>query len=107
MAMYIYRPDGYPVGFRFSDCIHDLDGTPLGKVLGTHVYRFDGSYVGELFKESVVTKPVPNARAILPMAMPPAVPSPGPGSQRRGIVDYGYPDAFDLLRDGPGAIAAE
>ena len=116
MAMYIYQTDGYPVGFQFSNCIHDLGGRPLGRILGTHVYRFDGAYVGELFKETVVAKPVANARPIQPVATPPAIPSPGPSFRRRGLVDYGYRDVFHLLFEGeqtplhleePMAIAAE
>ncbi|HEV2746338.1 MAG TPA: hypothetical protein VGW34_03450 [Allosphingosinicella sp.] len=114
MAMYIYQTDGIPVGFRFSNFIHDLDGTPLGRIFGTHVHRLDGSYVGELFKDSVVEKPVPSVRTIQPVAPPPQQPGPGPSYQRRGLVDYGYPDVFHLLQEGaqqpfqePMAIAAE
>lgn len=115
MAMYIYRTDGLPVGFQFSNFIHDLEGTPLGRILGTHVYRLDGSYVGELFKESVVAKPVPSIRTIQPVAAPPSLPSPGASFRRRGRVDYGYGDVFHLLYEGgsplllddPMAIAAE
>lgn len=116
MAMYIYQTDGHPVGFRFSNFIHDLGGRPLGRILGTHVYRIDGSYVGELFKETVVAKPTVNPRPIAPAATPPAVRSPGPSFRRRGLVDYGYRDVFHLLCEGdqtplyldePMAIAAE
>lgn len=116
MAMYVYQTDGCPVGFRFSDFIHDLAGRPLGRILGTHVYRIDGSYVGELFKDMVVAKPTANARPIPPVEAPAAVPSPGPSFRRRGLVDYGFRDVFHLLCEGdqtplyldePMAIAAE
>jgi hypothetical protein len=114
MAMYIYQTDGHPVGFRFSNFIHDLEGRPLGRILGTHVYRLDGSYVGELFKDSVVDKPAPPVRPIQAIAPPPSIPSPGTGFQRRGLVNYGYPDVFHrlyegdhLLLDETMAIAAE
>lgn len=116
MAMYIYQTDGYPVGFRFSNFIHDMGGRPLGRILGTHVYRIDGSYVGELFKETVVAKPTVNPRPIQPIAPPAAVRAPGPSFRRRGLVDYGYRDVFHLLCEGdqtplyldePMAIAAE
>jgi len=114
--MYIYSTDGEPVGFRFANFIHDMDGTPLGRILGTHVHTFDGGYIGELFKEMVVAKPSPHARPILPIDPPAAVPSPGMGTRRRGIVDYGFADRFALLRgaardplilDDPMALAAE
>lgn len=116
MAMYIYQTDGHPVGFRFSNFIHDMGGRPLGRILGTHVYRIDGSYVGELFKETVVAKPTVNPRSIQPVSPPPAVPAPGASFRRRGLVDYGYRDVFHLLCEGdqtplyldePMAIAAE
>lgn len=101
MAMYIYQTDGDPVGFRFSNFIHDMSGRPLGRILGTHVYRFDGTYVGELFKETVVAKPVPaNVRPIQPIPVPTAIPSPGPSYRRRGLVDYGFRDVFHLLYEG-------
>jgi hypothetical protein len=116
MAMYIYQTDGYPVGFRFSNFIHGMDGRALGRILGTHVYRVDGSYVGELFKETVVAKPTVHVRPIAPIDPPAPVPSPGPSFRRRGLVDYGYRDVFHLLCEGdqtplyldePMAIAAE
>jgi hypothetical protein len=100
MAMYVYQTDGYPVGFRFSNCIHDLCGRPLGRILGTHVYRFDGSYIGELFKDMVVAKPVAHARPIQPAAPPAPVPGPGASYRRRGLVDYGFRDVFHLLVEG-------
>src|SRR3546814_4907161 len=90
MAMYIYQTDGHPVGFRFSNFIHDMGGRPLGRILGTHVYRIAGSYVGELFKETVVAKPTVNPRSIQPVSPPPVVPAPGASFRRRGLVAYGY-----------------
>ena len=112
MAMYIYRTDGCPVGFRFGDFIHDLQGgAAVARVLGSHVYRFDGSYVGELFKDSVVDKPVAIVRRVAAMKRPPAIASPGAGSRRRGIIDYGFADLFDALREDvdeePLPLAAE
>lgn len=116
MAMYIYQTDGHPVGFRFGNFIHDMAGVPLGRILGTHVYRLDGSYVGELFKESVVAKPVQSVRPMPAVAAPATLPSPGASFRRRGLVDYGYPDVFHQLYEGqlpplelndPMEIAAE
>lgn len=106
MAMYIYRTDGHPVGFRHGNCIHDLSGEALGRVLGTHVFRFDGSYAGELFKDSVVARPLPvSVRPIQAIPRPPRASSPGPSFRRRGLVDYGFSDAFDRLYEEGSAPA--
>lgn len=98
MAMYVYHADGHTVGFLSGIYIYDLDGNPLGRIFGSRVHRLDGSYVGEWFKQTVVEKPVHARRAIAPtIPVPPRMPSPGPGSSRRGVVDYGYPDVFNRL----------
>lgn len=107
MAMYIYRTDGHAVGFRFSNFIHDLEGEPVGRIFGTHVYRLDGGYAGELFKDMVVSKPTPSIPAIQPVPFPAPAPPPGLTSPRRGLVNYGFPDAFHLLCEAPLAMAAE
>ena len=57
MAMYVYSIDGDPVGFVFETSIYDLGGNPLGRLVGSRVHRFDGSYVGEWFKDMVVRRP--------------------------------------------------
>ena len=107
MAMYVYSAGGEPVGFVYETFIHDLNGSPLGRILGSRVHRLDGAYVGEWFKETVVVRPNARPRAIPPIAEPPARPSPGTGTPRRIVVDYGYPDAFHLLYAAPAAEAAE
>jgi hypothetical protein len=99
--MYVYHADGHTVGFVFSTFIHDLNGDPLGRILGSHVYRLDGVYVGEFHKDTVVLKPLlGQARDLQPINPPPSIPSPGAGTSRRGLVRYGYPDVFHLLSSG-------
>ena len=106
MAMYVYSAGGDPVGFMFGEFIHELEsGEALGKVLGSHVYRLDGTYVGEFFKSMVLAKPVkPYPRAILPVDAPPAARSPGPSFSRRVVMNFGFPDAFHLLLEGRGEL---
>jgi 4-fold beta-flower domain-containing protein len=98
--MYVYSTDGEPVGFVFETNIYDLEGTPLGRIVGCRVHRFDGSYVGEWFRDMVVERPHARPRIIPAAATPPRRP-PAPSSYRlRAVVDYGYRDAFPLLRQG-------
>jgi hypothetical protein len=107
MTMYVYHAAGHPVGFLFSTFIHDLEGEPLGRVLGSHVFRLDGVYVGEFHKQTVVEKPTrPNIRDIAPMPAPPRQKSPGISFSRRGLVPYGYPDVFHRLYEGGGQHGA-
>ena len=68
MAMYVYSTAGEPVGFLYETFIHDLEGRPLGRIIGSRVHRFDGSYVGEWFKESVVERPGVSPRPLPPIA---------------------------------------
>ena len=96
--MYVYSTDGDPVGFVFESNVYDLEGIPLGRIVGCRVHRFDGSYVGEWFRDMVVQRPQGRPRIIPAVAAPPRRP-PAPGSYRlRAVVDYGYRDAFPLLR---------
>lgn len=98
MAMYVYDTGGAPVGFVYETFIHDLEGRPLARIIGSRVHRLDGSYAGEWFKETVVERPTARPRAIPPVAPPPWRASPGTGTRRRAVVDYGFPDAFERLR---------
>lgn len=111
MPMYVYSTDGRPVGFLFANIVHDLEGAALGRIIGSRVHRFDGSYVGEWFKDCVVHRPEVRPRTIAAMPSPPSQPSPGITSNRRGVIDYGLPDVFHLLYEpGDGQaldIAAE
>ena len=97
--MYVYSTDGEPVGFVFETNIFDLKGLPLGRIVGCRVHRFDGTYVGEWFRDMVVRRPSGRPRIIAPAPAPKRRPS-APASYRlRAVVDYGYPDAFPLLRE--------
>ena len=100
MAMYVYSTDGDPVGTVFETNIYDLDGTPLGRIVGCRVHRFDGTYVGEWFRDMVVRRPQGRPRIIPPAAVPPRRPPASASYRLRAVVDYGYQDAFPLLRDG-------
>ena len=99
MAMYVYSTDGEPVGTVFEMNIYDLDGTPLGRIVGCRVHRFDGTYVGEWFRDMVVRRPQGRPRMIPPVAAPPRRPPSSTSYRLRAVVDYGYPDAFPLLRE--------
>lgn len=105
--MYVYSIAGEPVGFVFETTIYDLDGTPLGRILGCRVHRFDGTYVGEWFRDMVVRRPSARPRLVAPVATPDRRQA-APSSYRlRAVVDYGYADAFPLLRSGFVSEAAE
>ena len=109
MTMYVYSTAGEPRGFLFETTIFALDGTPLGRVLGCRVHRFDGAYAGEWFHQMVVDRPTARPRSI------PPVPGPAPRAPaqiscwRRGVAEYGfYADAFDRLAAGEAySLAAE
>lgn len=111
MAMYVYSTGGEPVGFVYETFIHDFEGAPLGRIVGSRVHRLDGSYAGEWFKEMVVDRPTARPRAIPPISSPPHRPAPGRGSPKRVVVDYGYADSFHRLYEAaaanPFAQAAE
>ena len=97
--MYVYSTDGEPVGFVFETTIFDLEGAPLGRICGCRVHRFDGTYVGEWFRDMVVRRPSGRPRIIPPTSVP-ARRDPIAASYRlRAVVDYGYPDAFPALRE--------
>ena len=96
--MYVYSTDGEPVGFVFEMNIYDLDGAPLARIVGSRVHRFDGTYVGEWFKDMVVRRPQARPRIIPAGAVPPPRPPADVSYRLRAVVDYGYPDVFPLLR---------
>jgi hypothetical protein len=103
MPMYVYSTKGEPIGFLHEMLIYDMKGEPRGRILGSRVHRLDGCYVGEWFKEMVVQRPTGRPRAIPPIPAPPRRPSPGSSFSRRGLVHYGYPDAFHLLIEDEAA----
>lgn len=97
--MYVYSTDGEPVGFVFETNIYDMAGTPLGRIVGCRVHRFDGTYVGEWFRDMVVRRPQARPRLISPAAPPPRRPAAASTYRLRAVVDYGYADAFPALRE--------
>jgi hypothetical protein len=107
MPMYVYSTEGEPVGFLHEMFIYDMKGAPRGRILGSRVHRLDGCYVGEWFKEMVVQRPSGRPRAIPPISAPPRRPSPGSTFSRRGVIHYGYPDAFGLLLEEEQAAYSE
>ncbi len=110
MTMYVYSTVGEPRGFLFETTIYALDGTPLGRILGSRVHRFDGAYAGEWFHQMVVDRPSARPRSI-PAIATPASRAPVPVScWRRHVAEYGaYADAFDRLAApaDPYQMAAE
>jgi hypothetical protein len=96
MADYIYNEAGEAQGFQLGYFLYQLDGTAVGRVSAERVYRFDGGYVGELFKNMVVEKPAGVRRKLPPIAPPaPADPLARPFARVRA--SYGYPDVFYRL----------
>ena len=77
VAMYVYSTGGEPVGFVFETTIYDLEGAPLGRIVGCRVHRFDGTYVGEWFRDMVVRRPQGRPRIIPPAPVPPRRPPAG------------------------------
>lgn len=110
MTMYVYATTGEPRGYLFETTIFGLDGTPLGRVLGSRVHRFDGAYAGEWYHQMVVDRPTARPRSIPPVAVPAPRP-PAPASWgRRAVAEYGaHVDAFDRLAApvDPYLLAAE
>jgi hypothetical protein len=105
--MYVYSTGGEPVGFVFETGIYDLGGTPLGRIVGCRVHRYDGTYVGEWFRDMVVRRPQARPRLIPAVAPPPSRAPVSASYSLRAVVDYGYPDCFPLLREGAYSEAAE
>ncbi|HEX6376494.1 MAG TPA: hypothetical protein VFZ91_12340 [Allosphingosinicella sp.] len=110
MAMYVYSTAGEPRGFLFETTIYGLDGSPLGRVVGSRVHRFDGRYAGEWFHQMVVDRPTARPRAIPAVVVPAARLPASPPCWRRQVAEYGaYADVFDRLAavDDPLPVAAE
>jgi len=109
VAMYVFNTAGEAVGFVFECLIYDLEGTPLGRILGSRVHRIDGSYVGEWFHNMVVARRPAIPRPISPISTPPRRPAMSPCAPRTPAAEHArYPDAFHLLYDGQvTALAAE
>ena len=105
MTMYVYATSGEPRGFLYETTLYDLDGLPVGRLLGIRVHRFDGSYAGEWFHQMVVTRHGARPRMVPAVTPPPARPPVARCGRRRDVAEYHvFPDAFDLLL---GAAAAD
>jgi hypothetical protein len=111
MTMYVYDTAGAPRGFLFETTIYALDGAPLGRVIGSRVHRFDGSYVAEWFHQMVVERSTARPRHIPPVRVPERRAPVPAASARRAVADYrNFPDAFALLVETYGddiPVAAE
>lgn len=99
MADFIYNPEGHAQGFRVGSVIYDLGGRAVGRVWAERAYRFDGSYVGVLYKNMVVDKPTVSRRNLPPITPPPNVARVHDPDPRRPI-NHGFEDVFHLLGHG-------
>jgi hypothetical protein len=109
MAMYVFSTTGEPVGFVFESLIYDLEGTPLGRIIGARVHRFDGSFAGDWFHNMVVERTMMRPRPIRPLNPPARKPAMSPCPPRRPVAEHrAYPDAFARLYEiSPEQLAAE
>ena len=108
MTMYVYGTDGEAVGFLFETFIFDLEGTPVGRLVGSRVHRLDGSYAGEWFHQMVVDRRSVPARSVFPARPPQSAPIPPRPEPRRHVAEYGlYPNVFQLLYLPDALQAAE
>ena len=107
MAMYVFSTAGEAVGFVFGSVIFDLEGTPLGRLLGSRVHRMDGSYAGEWFHHMIVDRRTAAPSSISSMMVPASRDLVGRCAPWRPAADYGrYPDAFFRLYEAE-PLAAE
>lgn len=100
MSDFVYNAEGGVQAFRLGDFLYDMAGKAVGRVSAERVYRFDGSYVGEMFRNMVVEKPV-GVRRRLPSVSQPADVVPPPRDASRGSGSLGFPDVFSRLEEGP------
>jgi hypothetical protein len=99
MSDFIYSQQGAVQAFRKGDYLYDMSGRAIGRVSAERVYRLDGSYVGEMFRNMVVAKPV-GARRNLPAVDYPGDATPPALDTSRGGGADGLPDVFDRLAAG-------
>jgi hypothetical protein len=97
MTDYLYRADGSAAGFIKGRYIYEAGGKPVGQISSSgRVHRLTGEYVGELHKEQVVDKQVPNIGKVGAITNLPDLPRRGlPGN--RGERFCPFPDVFDKL----------
>ncbi len=85
MSDFIYNAGGDPQAFRIGNFVYDMQGKAIGRVSAERVYRLDGSYVGEMFKNMIVEKPVGARPALPPVAYPGDVAPPSLDTSRVGV----------------------
>ena len=98
MSDFIYDADGRAQGFRLGNFLYDRTGQPVGQVSAERVYRLDGTYVGEMFRNMVVEKPT-GARPNLRPIPPPRAVEPPMSDSSRGSGGHNFPDVFYRLTD--------
>ena len=104
MSEFIYNAEGTAQGFRLGDYLYDMGGRAIGRVSAERVYRLDGSYVGEMYRNMVVEKPVGARRNLPPLSHPGDVDPPSIDASR-GSGSQGFPDVFQrLVENGGGGI---
>jgi hypothetical protein len=96
VSEFIYNAEGLVQGFRLGNYLYDLGGRAVGRVSAERVYRLDGAYVGEMFRNMVVEKPV-GPRPSLPPVDDPADVEPPSVDTSRGAGSQGFPDIFHRL----------
>ena len=103
MSDFIYNGQGAIQAFRIGDYLYDMGGKAIGRVSAERVYRFDGTYVGEMFRNMVVDKPVGARRNLPPVDCPGDVEPPAPDTSR-GSGSLGFPDVLQRLVDSAPGI---
>lgn len=96
MSDFIFDAKGGIQGFRIGDFLYAVGGRAIGRVSAERVYRLDGSYVGEMFRNMVVARPVGIRRNLPPIGRPADRKPPSPDASRGGD-SAGYADVFHRL----------
>lgn len=99
MTDFIYNEQGDAKAFRQGAYLYDLSGHPIARISAERVYRLNGAYVGELYRNMVVDRPVGARRDLAAVAVPANVGAPSPDTSR-GSGGGGFPDVFDRLASG-------
>ena len=96
MSDFIYNAGGEPQAFRIGNYVYDMRGKAIGRVSAERVYRLDGTYAGEMFKNMIVEKPV-GARRDLPAVPYPGDVEPPSLDTSRGGAAHDFPDVLHRL----------
>lgn len=99
MPNYVFRSTGEPAGFVSGNFLFDIQsGEALAQVRGSHVFKLDGQYVGDL-KDEMVVKTAHWQPAVEPAWKRPSAARPPTPPRRIGRL--GRIDAWDDLTDTP------